>query len=243
MIPLKPGVIGRNPALVVIDMQYDFTDPKGPVGCPACSVKGGPKEVQKNTKKLVEAARKANIPIFFTKESHNPDFSDYGSELLSVELEHTLTGSKGEKVLPIFKLEKDMRGVAPGYLKRPAEYFIYKRRYNIFHRTPIEHTLRTYDIDTVIIAGVATNVCVLFGAQGAHERDYVFRVVKECTAGTDQEMHDMALKFIDYLQPGGVQNLDKVLKALKKYKGNPIVKRVKKTGKVFPESATKKKKK
>ncbi len=241
MLPLKPGPIGRNPALVVIDVQYDFTDPKAPVSCPACSVKGGTKQVIKNIKKVVDAARKANIPIIFTKESHNPDFSDYGSELLSVELSHTLSGTKAEKVVDVFKVERDMKGVAPGYLARPAEYFEHKRRYNIFFRTNIEHILKTYDIDSIIVTGVATNVCVLFSSQGAHERDYVFRVIRECTAGTDDYMHEAALKFLDYLQPGGVQSMDAVLKALKKYKGNPIVKRVKKTGVVYPKPAVKKK--
>ena len=84
-----------------------------------------------------------------------------------------------------------------------------------------------------MIAGVTTNVCVHYTAQGAHERDYIFRVVEECTAGTSQHLHEAAIDMLDYLQPGGVQSLSDVTSALDTYEGNEIVSRVKSTGDVI----------
>src|SRR5215211_4671389 len=53
------GGFGRRPALVVIDMTLGFTDSDSPL---ACDLEGPVSEIQK----LLEAARRAEIPIVFT---------------------------------------------------------------------------------------------------------------------------------------------------------------------------------
>jgi len=115
---------------------------------------------------------------------------------------------------------------------RPAEYLIEKRRYDFFHRTDLEHVLDTYDVDTVLLVGFMTNVCVHYTAHGAHERDYLFRAVEECTAAPTRDLHEAALRFMRYLQPRGVPGVEAVLAALSDYGGNPLVRRVKETGRV-----------
>lgn len=223
MLPSDPGPIGETPALLVIDPQRDFLDPDGAVYCPSSSV-GDTERVVENIRTLVDAARAADVPIIWTKESHRSDYADYGAELLSVERDHTIAGSDGERFV-------ESLGVQESELPA-AEYLVRKRRYNCFHNTDLDHLLSTFDVDTLLIAGVTTNVCVHYTAQGAHERDFVFRVLEECTAGTNQSLHDAALEMLDYLQPGGVQSLSTVETALDGYPGNSAVRRVKKTGSV-----------
>lgn len=230
-IPVSGGPIGRDPALLVIDAQNDFTEEGAPVACRFCSEDvEDTEEALENINTVVEAAREADIPIIWSYESHRPDYSDYGSELLSVELKHTMEDSRGWELRD--ELDVDVDDL------NPAEYVVEKRRYNLFHRTGLEHLFATYGVDSVIVVGFATNVCVHYTSHGAHERDYAYRVVRQATAGTSQEMHDNALAFLDYLQPGGVQDMDAVLDALKEYDGNAVVKRVKETGSVYPEEAT-----
>lgn len=224
MLPTDPGAIGKQPALVVIDPQNDFLEKDGAVYCPSSSV-GDIDTVIENIRQLVHTARKAQIPIIWTKESHRPDLSDYGAELLSVEEEHTIDGTNGEEISSAFDISE---GDLPA-----GEYLIKKRRYNCFHNTDLNHLLSTFEIDTLLIAGVTTNVCVHYTAQGAHERDYVFRVVEEATAGTNQHLHDAALEMLDYLQPGGVQQLADVASELENYGGNDILRRVKSEGSVI----------
>lgn len=225
MLPQSPGPTGERPALLVIDPQRDFLDPDGAVYCPSSSVEGTDRVVE-NIGRLVEAARAADIPIVWTKESHRADGADYGAEALSTEATHTVAGTDGEKLL---------RTLDVTAAELPAgEYLVTKRRYNCFHNTDLSHLLATYDVDTLLLAGVTTNVCVHYTAQGAHERDFVFRVVEECTAGTSQRLHDAALEMLAYLQPGGVQSLDAVTAALDDEEGNELVRRVKETGSVRP---------
>jgi len=224
MLPTNPGPIGNQPALLVIDPQNDFLEEDGAVYCLSSSV-DDTEEVIENIRQLVYIARDAEIPIIWTKESHRPDFSDYGAELLSIEEQHTIAGTEGEQIASAFDISE---GDLPA-----GEYLIKKRRYNCFHNTDLTHLLSTYNIDTLIIAGVTTNVCVHYTAQGAHERDYVFRVVEETTAGSDQHLHDAAIDMLNYLQPGGVQQLADVETALKQHDGNDILRRVRSDGSVI----------
>jgi len=227
MLPSAPGPIGETPALLVIDPQRDFLSPDGAVYCPSSSV-GDTAEVVDNIQALVDVARGADVPIVWTKESHRADHADYGAEGLSVEADHTIAGTDGEQFLRTLDVREDDLP--------DAEYLVTKRRYNCFHNTDLRHLLSTYGVDTLLVAGVTTNVCVHYTAQGAHERDFVFRVVEECTAGTSQELHDAALEMLAYLQPGGVQSLADTVSALETYEGNDVVSRVKATGSVLPSS-------
>ena len=59
----RRGGFGRRPALVVIDMTLGFTDPESPL---ACELEGPISEI----KKLLRAARRAEIPIVFTTVAH-----------------------------------------------------------------------------------------------------------------------------------------------------------------------------
>ena len=69
--------LGRNPALIVIDMQNGFVDPEGfmnKIGLDYTSSAAAIEPVSR----LLEAAREAGIPVFFTRYSLNEDYSDAG---------------------------------------------------------------------------------------------------------------------------------------------------------------------
>jgi nicotinamidase-related amidase len=228
MLPMTESPVGGTPALIVVDAQQGSSDSTGPMHSGSGSVEGGRGAIIECINEVVEGARAADLPIVWGKELHRPDFADYGAEFESCEPEHGLYGTAAERLDDRLAVdESDMR---------PAEYLVEKRRYNFFHRTDLEHLLRTYDVDTVILVGFMTNICVHYTAHGAHERDYAFRVVEEgCGAPTD-ELHEIGLECLRYLQPRGVRSLEPVLDALDDYEGNPVVRRVKETGTVHPDT-------
>lgn len=224
MLQSNPGTIGDNPVLLVIDAQKDFMDPDGRLYCPCSSVEDT-ETVAENISSVVEVARSVDIPIIWTKESHRPDGSDYGTEWLNPDMiDHTVSGTDGESILSTFDIDEDDLP--------PAEYVLYKSRYNCFYNTDLEHLLNTFDIDTLLITGVTTAVCVHYTAHGALERDYVFRVIEECTAEATDEIHEAALSILDHIQPNGVESQSAIESALKEYEGNKIVERVKETDRV-----------
>jgi len=228
MIPRTDDPIGETPALIVIDPQQTVPESEEAMSSGAASIPGGRDAVMENIDTVVEHARNADIPIIWGKEIHRSDFADYGAELESCEPQHGIVGTCAEQFDSILSIdETDME---------PAEYVVVKRRYNFFHRTDIEHILRTYDIDTVILVGFMTNICVHYTAHGAHEHDYAFRVAEQATAAPTQELHEIGLKCLRYLQPRGVRDLTEITDRLDEYDGNPIVKEVKETGQITPET-------
>lgn len=228
MIPTTDDPIGETPALIVVDPQQSTAESEDAMSSGAASISGGRDAVMENIDTVVEHARDADIPIIWGKELHRPDFADYGAEIESCEPEHGIVGTRAEEFDSILSIdEADMK---------PAEYVVVKRRYNFFHRTDLEHILRTYDIDTVILVGFMTNICVHYTAHGAHEHDYAFRVAEQATAAPTQELHEIGLKCLRYLQPRGVRDLTEITDRLDEYDGNPIVREVKETGQITPDT-------
>ena len=228
MIPTTDDPIGDNPALIVIDPQQTTSESEEAMSSGAASIPGGRDAVMENINTVVEHARSADIPIIWGKELHRPDFADYGAEIESCEPEHGIVGTRAEQFDPILSIDEDDM--------EPAEYVIVKRRYNFFHRTDIEHILRTYDIDIVILVGFMTNICVHYTAHGAHEHDYAFRVAEQATAAPSQDLHETGLKCMRYLQPRGIQDITDITARLEEYDGNQLVKRVKESGQITPKT-------
>jgi len=194
-------MINGKAALIVIDMQYDFLNPDGPVPCV-----GGLDMVPK-VRQLIDASKAKGIPVIFTKEVHRPSGIDMGRELDGNEPDHCLIGSRG------VDLHDDLQ---------PAEddYLVPKARYDAFLGTDLTYLLNGLGVmpgDTVITCGVATNVCVHYTSAGAHQRDYHVKVVEDCCAGSSVEEHEAALTQIEYLQAGSRINLAEALEDIAAY--------------------------
>lgn len=227
MLPSTESPIGDTPALVVVDAQQGG-DPDHPMHSGSGSIPGGRGEILSVINEVVEHAREADVPIIWGKEVHRPDFGDYGAEYDSCEPDHGLADTEGATL--------DDRLVVDENDLPPAEYVVTKQRYNFFHRTDMPHILDTYDVDTVILVGFMTHICVHYTAHGAHEHDYAIRVVEEGTGSPTQELHDIGIRMLRYLQPHGVRHLEEVTDALDTYEGNPVGERVKETGLVHPDT-------
>ncbi|MBM4445830.1 MAG: cysteine hydrolase [Chloroflexi bacterium] len=194
-------MIEGRAAIVVIDVQYDFL-PGGAVpavdGC----------EIVPRINRLIEAGRKAGIPVIFTQEFHRKDKVDFGRELDGAEAYHCLEGTQGVEIV------KDLKVAA-------NDYVIKKPRYDIFLGTGMEYLLNGLGIkpgDTLILVGLVTNVCVHYSTASAHQRDYRVRVIEECCAGTSVEEHNASMTAMEYLQAGARVKLEDVLGAIAKYK-------------------------
>jgi|GEM_PF-483451 len=230
MLPPTESPIGDDPALIVVDAQGGAPEnaSDSPMSSESGSIPGGRGEIMARINEVVEHAREADVPIIWGKEVHRPDFADYGAEFDSCEPEHGIAGDDATRLDD--RLDVDESDLPP------AEYVVTKQRYNFFHRTDMEHILDTYDVDTVILVGFMTHICVHYTAHGAHEHDYAYRVVEEGTASPTQELHEIGLRMLRYLQPRGVRDIDEVTAALDDYDGNPVVDRVKETGIVHPQT-------
>jgi nicotinamidase-related amidase len=74
-----------------------------------------------------------------------------------------------------------------------------KRRYSGFFQTDLQILLTSLGVDTLIITGAATDVCVRATATDAQQYGYFVYVPKDCVAGTSPLQHEAALEHIRYI--------------------------------------------
>ncbi|MCX6826741.1 MAG: cysteine hydrolase [candidate division Zixibacteria bacterium] len=156
-------------ALLIIDMQKYFLDPKSPTF--TC---GGP-AILPNIKELIKGFRKAGRPVIYTKHVHHPDFIDAG--IMKWWWEGAcLEGS------PESEIDDD---IAP----LPNEKIILKHRYSAFYNTDLETILRCLKIEDLVVAGIMTNICCESTARDAYYRDYRVFFPADATGSINEEMH------------------------------------------------------
>jgi ureidoacrylate peracid hydrolase len=107
---------------------------------------------------------------------------------------------------------------------RPKDIVIEKFRYSAFADTSLSAILRANGTETVIIAGVTTDVCVDTTARDAFMHDYGVVVLSDCTAASTPERHRNALGVLDEFF-GRCSTSDAVLAALSYAKATARVSR------------------
>jgi nicotinamidase-related amidase len=90
----------------------------------------------------------------------------------------------------------------PGVLGRPiverlkpeeSDYFVLKPMHSGFYLTPLELLLDRLGAETLILTGMATNICVYFTAHDAHMRRHTIVAPSDCSAAEDKADHDLTL--------------------------------------------------
>jgi nicotinamidase-related amidase len=190
----EPMIVGR-PALVVVDMQKGGNLPVEEVGIPHMS---GYPERRQRAVRLVDAARAAGVPVIFFQEVHRRGLVDFGRELDGVETVHCLEGDRATEL-------------DDALVPQPGDDHIVKRRYSCFFGTELEILLKGLRVQTLILIGGLTDVCVHYTFVDAHQHDYYTRVVEDCVGGSSQAANDAALAAMEYLQAGARRTTPEIL--------------------------------
>lgn len=95
-------------------------------------------------------------------------------------------------------LEDEVRGREIAELLRPDDddYFVLKPKHSGFFSTTLETLLKYLGTRVLILAGMATDICVLFTANDAYMRDFKLIVPSDCVAAEDKERTSYTLKHI-----------------------------------------------
>jgi nicotinamidase-related amidase len=122
--------------------------------------------------KLADRAREAGIAVIYV----NDNFGKWRSDFRAL-LDHCLND--------------DVRGKPIVELLEPkhSDYFVLKPKHSAFFSTTLDTLLDYLQAKTVIIAGIATDRCVLFTASDAHMRDLNLIVPRDCSAAENVEHH------------------------------------------------------
>jgi nicotinamidase-related amidase len=182
-------------ALLVIDMQRDFLLPEGYAAQAGLDIVPLVATIRP-IGKLLAVGRKAGLLIVHTREGHLPDLSDCPPyKLERSRRAGAEIGSKG----PLGRLL--VRGeIGHDFVEavRPLEQevVIDKPGYSAFAHTGLQQVLTKRGIETLIMTGVTTEVCVSSTLRAAIDLGYRCITVSNACASGDPALHKAALAMI-----------------------------------------------
>ena len=201
-------------ALVVIDMQRDFLEPGGfgeALGnnVSLLSAAIGP------CRALLDGARKKKMLVIHTREGHRPDMTDAPPAKVERGSPDLRIGSKGPmgSILirgePGHDIVKELYPIA-------GEPVVDKPGKGAFYATDLHLILQDRRVQTLIVCGVTTEVCVHTTVREANDRGYRCLVPGDCCGSYFPEFHEVGLRMIKAQGAifGWVTDSARVLKAL-----------------------------
>jgi nicotinamidase-related amidase len=175
---------GERPAVVVIDLIHAFTDPASPLGTDLSSQLAA-------TRRLLEAARAAECPVYYTTVSYDDsDLADAGMWVRKIGALARLRAGSHE-----VEVDESLGALA-------GESVIVKKYASSFFGTDLLSRLTARGTDTVILAGCTTSGCVRATAVDAIQNGLRPIVALETVgdrsaAAHEQALADMRAKYAD----------------------------------------------
>ena len=131
------------------------------------------------TADLKKNAKAAGIPLIYV----NDNFGKWQSDFRKL-VDHCL--------------EDNVKGKPIAKLLRPDEqdYFVLKPKHSAFYSTSLELLLRYLKAHTLILTGIAGNICVLFTANDGYMRDFNLVIPEDCIASESEADNHHAIAYM-----------------------------------------------
>ena len=167
-------------ALIVVDMQNDFVKEGGSLVVP--DAEGTIPAIRA----LLDLARQSGMQVVFTQDTHTE-----GDPEWEIWPQHVREGSWGWQIVD---------ELAP----REDELVIRKVRYDAFYGTHLDHFLRIWDVDTLVLCGTVANICVHYTAASAALRWFRVIIPKDATSALDPFDLESSLRQTSFLFAGTI---------------------------------------
>jgi nicotinamidase-related amidase len=197
IIDAKPAPITVDPArlaLVIIDMQRDFLEAGG-FGEALGNDVSRLRQIVPACAELLAGLRANGIPIIHTREGHRPDLSDAPRAKVERGAPAMRIGDEGPMGRILIRGEAG-HDIVSDLSPLPGEPVVDKPGKGAFYQTDLELMLRNGGIDTLLVAGVTTEVCVHTTIREANDRGYKCIAVADCCASYFPEFHEVGLRMI-----------------------------------------------
>jgi nicotinamidase-related amidase len=213
----KPSAVGVDfgrTAVVIIDMQRDFLEPGGfgeSLGNDVSLLRTAIAPCQA----LLAGLRSRGVLVVHTREGHRPDLSDAPPAKVQRGSPSLRIGDPGPmgRILIRGELGHD---IIEELYPISGEPVIDKPGKGAFYATDLQAVLDNRGIDTLLVCGVTTEVCVHTTVREANDRGYRALVVSDCCGSYFPEFHEVGLRMV--AAQGGifgwVTDSQKVLDAL-----------------------------
>ena len=134
---------------------------------------------------LIASCRQHGAAICYARADHRPDGADANRTLSEVSESFEPWGPHG----PTFRFPHppESMAVLAELAPQPGDYDIPKHRWNAFHQTHLDLSLRSRGVDTVLLVGGSTHVGIASTAYAARDMDYQVVVVRDGLTGYEPQ--------------------------------------------------------
>lgn len=158
----------QNSALLIIDVINNFEFEHGKILAKKTL------HIVNPLKQLKNYFKKQKLPIIYVNDHYN---------LWQANLDKIVKACQNplsEMILQEIKPDED-------------DYFLIKPKHSAFYETALNTLLQQLHVNTLVLTGIAGNICVLFTASDAYMRDYQLIIPRDCMASVDDQDQSYAL--------------------------------------------------
>ncbi|MEQ8346962.1 MAG: isochorismatase family protein [Sneathiellaceae bacterium] len=186
----RPVGWGRKPAVLVVDFQVAFTDPKYPLGKSEHI-----NEAVEKTSELLKIARACGVPVASCYTAYHSQ-RDIPYWKIDAVHDHFYYGHPSTAM--------DERIAEPDY-----DYIFCKSAPSIFFQTPVTTFLAKQGVDTVVLTGCTTSGCVRASAIDSFSYGYRTIVAEDCSGDIEEGPHrdnlrDIGRRYVDVMPSSDV---------------------------------------
>lgn len=178
----------RKSALIIVDMQNDFVRVGAPLEVPAA------RDTIRNNQALIQAFRKRSLPVIFTKFLSRPHYYllwDWSPQCAPP----TKCCWKGhERTYSDIGGRRQCADIIDELKPLEHDIIIEKYGYGAFHDTALEKIIRSSGLNSVVITGTVTQICVEETAREAFHYGFRTTVVEDAVSSFAADLHAATLK-------------------------------------------------
>jgi nicotinamidase-related amidase/ureidoglycolate hydrolase len=185
-IPMQRSVASSSSptmAVLAIDYQNDFLSPGGfgeALGNDPLKLR----HIIEPTRNLLDFARSKGIHVIYTCEGHRSNLADLTPLKASKCATQSIRGQWGNEIIP---------ELTP----RENDTIIDKPGKGAFYSSDLELVLQNLSVDTLLVCGVTTEICVHSTVREANDRGFQCIVMRDCTASYFEDFHSVGLAMIE----------------------------------------------
>ena len=178
----------KNSALIIVDMQNDFVRTGAPLEVASA------RDTIGAHKALIRAFRKRSLPIVFTKFISHPHYYILWDWSPQCKPPTRCCWKGHERLYSDIAAKRECTEIIDELRPEPGDIIIEKHGYGAFHDTDLAGIVRSFGLNSVVITGTVTQICVEETAREAFHHGFRATLVEDAVSSFAPDLHQATLK-------------------------------------------------